>query len=587
MQTRNTSASSSHSNTDVKSSKKIDKPDNKKKHVTSESDDNDSLYSNNEENTNTVTNLDCPCHKSDLKSWLLVCAKCRQTWHSNCANLRGITKTVVLALESWACPWCYTSPYPKPSHYFLESEETVIDVDGSTVYNFSSEFKKLSDSVSNTVNKSIKNVESEIAKQNKKLTDLTESLSNLQQNVHTIPSRQSSDTFAPYSNAVTQPPVEITPPEPAISNILQNFIDDDECVKLTSFLSKIDYKEEKGHGVKNYGAQYKYTGAADKTNDDIPNELMEIVGKIKNQFPDTEITEVLVNRYENGQSSLSIHSDDELDIDPESSIFCLSIGQERKIKFTEKFSGNESEHCPKTGSLYIMTHTSQAYYRHRIDPEPNCNKVHYSLTFRHVKKLFTRSTIIIGDSNSIDLKFGQGVGTFGVGLPGRRVKAATVEDINPYDCVAYSNAIFIVGTNNLRNGNIASKDDVSKVFKCFDEKIRILQKLRKDIKIIIIPVLPSRFSDMNQHIVCYNRMLFMKYIATRSSFKIKLPALYEFLDEQRLLRRDLTRDGDYIHLNTLGLSRLAKVIKDAIFNKKSNSGIGKQSPQVQGHHSQR
>ena len=63
-----------------------------------------------------------------------------------------------------------------------------------------------------------------------------------------------------------------------------------------------------------------------------------------------------------------------------------------------------------------MTRTSQAYYSHRIDAE-NCDDVRYSLTFRHINKQFTQSTIIIGDSNTSNFKFGEGTGTFGAILP--------------------------------------------------------------------------------------------------------------------------------------------------------------------------
>ena len=492
--------------------------------------------------------------------------------------MKGVSRTVVLSLESWLCPWCFASKYPKPSHYFLESKETVIDVDGSTVYNFSSEFKKLSDSIASTVSKSVKNVEAKLLKHNEKLEEMSTSLSMLKQNID--PSSTYHQSASNYATKLSQPSVVISPPEPEIANQELDFLNSDECAKLKDFLSKVEYSEEKCHKVKNFGEEYKYTGAADLSKDEIPDELLEIAAKIKTKYPGTEINECLVNRYVNGKSSIGDHSDDEPHIDPDSSIFCVSVGQERKIIFTDKFSGRESEHLMKSGSMYVMTRTSQAYYRHRIDSEDNCNSERYSLTFRYVKKNFARSTIIIGDSNTKNLTFGGGAGTFGVGLPGKVVKASMVEDINPYDCVAYSNVIFVVGTNNLRSKYISNRDDV---LKSFHEKISIIQKIRKDIKIIIMPVLPTRLADMNRHIVCYNRMLFEQYVTSCPSFNIRLPALYEFLDKERLLRRDCARDGDYIHLNALGLSRLARVIKDAIFNKTISSGVGKRSPHVQHH----
>ena len=362
------------------------------------------------------------------------------------------------------------------------------------------------------------------------------------------------------------------------------FLNIDEADKLCQFLKNINYKDENGHGTKNYGKKYIYNGAADDTDDEIPAELMVIIEKIKKKFPDVKINECLVNRYLNGDAKINEHSDDELHIDPESTIFCLSVGQERNLIFKDKLSGDQIEHCAKNGSLYTMTRTSQAYYSHRIDAENCGDSVRFSLTFRHLNKQFNRSTILIGDSNTSDFKFGEGTGTFGASLPGKRVKAATVEDINPFDCVAYKNVVFVVGTNNLRSKYISHRDDIANVLKTLQEKIRIIQKIRKDIKIIILPVLPTRSADMNRHIVYFNRILYT-YVSSCPSSNISLPGLYEFLDDQHLLSRNFTRDGDYIHLNPLGISRLALIIKGVIFNRLSNNGVWKSSPRVQYHHS--
>ena len=104
----------------------------------------------------------------------------------------------------------------------------------------------------------------------------------------------------------------------------------------------------------------------------------------------------------------------------------------------------------------------------------------------------------------------------------------------------------------------------------FSGKINIIEKLRKDIKIIIIPVSPTRLVDMTRNAVCYNRMLY-QYVGSCPYFNIKLPGIYEFLDKQELLRRDFAVEGDYVHLNSLGLSRLAFNIKNAIFNRSSQT----------------
>ena len=84
---------------------------------------------------------------------------------------------------------------------------------------------------------------------------------------------------------------------------------------------------------------------------------------------------------------------------------------------------------------------------------------------------------------------------------------------------------------------------------------------------------PTRLADMTRHIACYNHMLY-EYVGSCPSFNVKLPPIYEFVDREGLLRRDFARVGDYIHLNSLGLSRLAFVIKSAIFNRTRYRGSG-------------
>ena len=409
-------------------------------------------------------------------------------------------------------------------------------------------------------------IQSSLSKHSTFLTSIDFKLNELKSFVQDLNDKSAT---SPGEEKVTQPPVEISTPEPCIKDNFVDFISAEESEILCEFLSKLSYHEENGHGVKNFGEPYKYNGAADATSDTVPPEITLIIDKIKKEYPDIEINECLVNRYPNGESFISSHSDDEPNINPESSILCLSLGQERGIIFKDKFSGDESTHTMKDRSLYIMTRTSQAYYSHRIDRD-TCNSVRYSLTFRHLNKRFSRSTILIGDSNTKYLKFGEGKGTFGVGLPGKRVKAATVEEINPHDCAAYANVIFVVGTNNLRSKYISCKDDISNVFKSFQEKINVITKLRKNIKIIIIPVLPTRLVDMTRNVVCYNRML-LQYVGSSPYFNIKLPGIYEFLDKQELLRRDFTVEGDSIHLNSLGLSCLAFDIKNAIFNRSGHT----------------
>ena len=379
----------------------------------------------------------------------------------------------------------------------------------------------------------------------------------------------------------------IQPPEPAFSDSRDGFLTQEEEDNIINFLSNVDFAPENGHSVKNFGAGYHYTGAADDTGDNIPAELDVVVQKVKALYPDTNINQCLVNCYKGNASKISEHSDDELCIDPESSIYCVSLGQDRTMIFRDKFSDHTTPLVAKGRSIYAMTRSSQAYYTHRIDEEPDTT-LRYSITLRNVGQHFRRSTIIIGDSNSKYLMFGEGVGTFGKGQPGKRVKAAVVSEINPNDCAAYANVVIMVGTNNMRQTYISSKSDIDIVFDTLRDKIDTIRCIRKDIKIIPLPVLPTQLAGMNRAIQSYNGILFRHFISSGLYFNVSMPARHDikdFFDNEFLLNRAFLRNSvnDAVHLNSRGLIEIASIIKSQIFSgyrRKSSGGTKASAPKA-------
>ena len=153
-----------------------------------------------------------------------------------------------------------------------------------------------------------------------------------------------------------------------------------------------------------------------------------------------------------------MHSDDESSIVADSKIITLSIGAKRRIKFEAKHSGEslnqELEVCDN--SVYIMSRRSQNWFRHGVPPPKpgESTEERFSVTFRCLKKQFSRSILLIGDSNTKEVIFGSGTGKVGESFPGKRIKAAKVKDIEPKDCIGYSNIFIMSGTNDLRCGYI-------------------------------------------------------------------------------------------------------------------------------------
>ena len=238
----------------------------------------------------------------------------------------------------------------------------------------------------------------------------------------------------------------INNPTKCVDKYMCDFISDGESQNLIEFLnncSEFSENPENGHSVALFGYPYHYTGSMHSDiGTDIPDPIVQLIQKIENEYPGTELNlnSCLINKYCGPESNLPRHSDNESTIEPGSSIFTISLGTKVDVMFTEIYNPDTVvKQTVAPNSLYAMSHKSQTYWEHEIK---KCNSfassdIRYSLTFRHVSKKYSKSSIIIGDSNTYNLKFGEGVGTFGHNIPGKRVEAYTIGDINPTDCCGY------------------------------------------------------------------------------------------------------------------------------------------------------
>ena len=244
----------------------------------------------------------------------------------------------------------------------------------------------------------------------------------------------------------------------------------------------------------------------------------------------------------------------------------------------DKFSKTETELSVKDNSLYAMTRHSQNCFTHKIDKEESLG-VRYSLTFRSVGNVYRRSTIIIGDSNTKNLSFGEGKGTFGKGLPGKREEASKVEHIIPLQCLSYSNVVISCGVNNIREGTGRHRQntadiDVDRTFNEFKQKVDLICKLKKNIIIFICPILPTRSTIYNARAIRFNNLIHSQII-DQNYYKCTVIDVLVFCDSSYntdLLDHSYSR-GDLVHLNGTGIRKFANIIKDSIY-RKYNSGKG-------------
>ena len=359
-----------------------------------------------------------------------------------------------------------------------------------------------------------------------------------------------------------------------------NLLDDEHLVSLTDFLDKSNdfktinsNKSNSSRDVIYYGEfNYKY-GAIQHEANEIPNIIRPIVDKISEMYPKTIINSCLVTRYRNGTSSCPQHSDNEPFIAPWSDIFTLSIGHERSMLFNSVSNTSTEINLPNN-SLLAFSRSSQEFWKHEI---PCCESaaVRYSLTFRQLAPYYVNSTLIVGDSNTNNLKFGSGRSKFGVWMPGCRVKAGRINDIpDPKDLeYPYRNLIVHTGINDIR---IPNHLPIPVLMGNLKDKCLALKAKFPNIKIHISMLLPTKDPGLNSMVSEFNRRI--------KTFANEFTNIYtishaNLADSSGMLSINLGRhnnDGrpimfDTVHLGSRGISLFCKNIKECIVKPKVNA----------------
>ena len=443
---------------------------------------------------------------------------------------------------------------------------------GSTLVNNTmacSVLQQISDSVTDVVSKTLP-------------VSLTSQINELSQQVQQVHELSTKPANTEKSHDQEPPKIYMVAPEPPYQRYLEDFLDKSLLEETEEFLKEqVEQKhfvQENGHSVLAFGEPYTYTGAkGNSQSSPIPPTLESIIKSfsVKLKLKHTP-NSVLINHYtptttspnlddEDSNSYLPFHSDDEPVIHPDSSIVTISLGESRTLSFNPIHNELEESKSltPSHNSVYLMTRSSQGWYRHGIEPAESSND-RFSLTFRCVSQKNKRSVIIQGDSNTKNIKFGAGIGTVGETYPGTRIKAAKVSDICPENCIGYSNVVLVCGTNNLRVGYVNNNSDIRKVVDEYKSKLCSIKQLCPASKIFVVPVLPTRNVKMNRNIVRFNSML--SDMLNQSSFgNVFFPGVYSFLDSKGLLSARLTRNNDDIHLGDKGLAQFVRLIKLWIF----------------------
>ena len=184
--------------------------------------------------------------------------------------------------------------------------------------------------------------------------------------------------------------------------VVQNEVGDDVVVQpfqehfIRTFheldVSKLDHDTAYSHTFSNrsvayYGSVgYHYNGGRHEPSPFSQNKYLEqvILKTVRKQHPNFQFNSVLITRYANGDEFIPYHSDNEVCIDPASSILTISLGECRQLCFRPK-SQRKSEVCLPLhhGDAILMTKYSQDFFEHSI-PRESTKRVRISITLRNL-----------------------------------------------------------------------------------------------------------------------------------------------------------------------------------------------------------
>lgn len=94
---------------------------------------------------------------------------------------------------------------------------------------------------------------------------------------------------------------------------------------------------------------------------------------------------VLLNRYRDGNDSISWHTDAEKELGKNPVIASVNFGAERKFQLKHKDTNERIEILLNHGSLLIMRGEIQHFWKHQIPKSKKITKERVNLTFRVIK----------------------------------------------------------------------------------------------------------------------------------------------------------------------------------------------------------
>ena len=133
-----------------------------------------------------------------------------------------------------------------------------------------------------------------------------------------------------------------------------------------------------------FGNTYIFRGMKEEADKDIPIIIQYYLDYINKR--DAGYDSVLVNWYEGGNDYIGFHSDNMIHLIERSTIYGLSFGCERVMRFKNNENNKNVDFLLENNSVIAMKNNCQELFKHSIVKSKKVTGNRISLTFRKMKK---------------------------------------------------------------------------------------------------------------------------------------------------------------------------------------------------------
>ena len=209
--------------------------------------------------------------------------------------------------------------------------------------------------------------------------------------------------------------------------------EDLKCRSVSYLSENFNNDKVEGKHIATYGHSLLYLKSNKKSNNlDIPNIVKDVI-KLVDPENDKKVNSVIISKYSNDSPPIDSSFTDKC-ITPESDISTFSIGGKLNVLFRDKVTGIEKSLKVEDASCFTMSQQSQFYWTHKLMCESNISETpQYSISLLCTGR-YNNSTLIVGDSNTFDIKFhneSSYYSNLGKEISGKRYICYLIEQVGP------------------------------------------------------------------------------------------------------------------------------------------------------------